>query len=262
MTKLALLMGLAYRGTSKELPGCIPDILATRKKLLTYGYTEQDIGVMTDDSPNPPTRSNMMRALLRLCDISYEDPEVTEIWISYSGHGSYVRDYSGDEDDGRDECLVPLDYETAGMISDDELNSVLALIRQNVRVIWICDACHSETMLDLKYRYIQGVKHAIENQTSKIRCNCLMISGCKDTQTSADTYGLIDPNEYSGAMTAALLFVLDKFEDTITCYRLLKEMRRYLRARKFRQIPQLTCTNKLTEASLFVCHTPRPFIRN
>ena len=70
---------------------------------------------------------------------------------------------NGDEDDSKDECLVPLDYRKSGMISDDFLNRVFSLINKNTRVIAIIDACHSETMLDLPYRYISGNKNVIEN---------------------------------------------------------------------------------------------------
>ena len=31
-----------------------------------------------------------------------------------------------DEDDGKDECLVPLDYKESGLISDDHLNNILS----------------------------------------------------------------------------------------------------------------------------------------
>ncbi len=44
---------------------------------------------------------------------------------SYSGHGSQTRDYSGDERDSMNETLCPTDFDTAGMIVDDELNQLL-----------------------------------------------------------------------------------------------------------------------------------------
>ena len=37
----------------------------------------------------------------------------------HAGHGGSVRDSSGDEEDGKDETMVPVDYETAGQIKDD-----------------------------------------------------------------------------------------------------------------------------------------------
>src|SRR6056300_1435163 len=144
MTKVALLMGLNYRGSEAELGGCINDVLNTGKVLEeVYGYNPDDILYMTDDSEIKPTARNMLAQLIKLSERTYQE-NIEEIWISYSGHGTYIRDLSDDEDDGKDECLVPLDYNESGLISDDHLNNILSLIHPNTRVIVIVDACHSE----------------------------------------------------------------------------------------------------------------------
>ena len=54
-----------------------------------------------------------------------------------------------------------------------------------------------------------------------------MINGCRDDQTSADAW--ID-SQSQGAMTAALLFSLQAYEYNITCFDLLKLMRKYLQS--------------------------------
>ena len=38
-----------------------------------------------------------------------------------AGHGGSVEDTSGDEVDGMDETLCPVDYQESGMITDDEI---------------------------------------------------------------------------------------------------------------------------------------------
>ena len=38
-----------------------------------------------------------------------------------TGHGSYTQDYTGEEGDGRDETIVPVDHETAGHLTDDDI---------------------------------------------------------------------------------------------------------------------------------------------
>jgi hypothetical protein len=43
--------------------------------------------------------------------------------ITYSGHGTWVPDSSGDEPDGRDEALCPHDIATAGPLLDDEIRA-------------------------------------------------------------------------------------------------------------------------------------------
>ena len=262
MTKVALLMGLNYRGSSAELSGCINDVINTGKVLEEiYGYKSEEILYMTDDSEIKPTIKNILDQLAILAKRTINEV-INEVWISYSGHGSYVADRNGDEDDGKDECLVPLDYAQNGVILDDDLNYVLGLFNHDTRVIFIVDACHSETMLDLPYRYVSGNKNVIENSKSNVECNCIMISGCRDNQTSSDAYGINNSKEYSGAMTSALLYVLDKFDYTITCWRLLKEMRRFLKQRKFSQVPQISCKDMLNCTKLFSCVQPKSFIQN
>lgn len=70
----------------------------------------------------------------------------------FSGHGSQQRNYTGDEIDGYDETLCPLDFETQGMIVDDEINATMVKpLPHGVRLHAIIDACHSGTMLDLPF---------------------------------------------------------------------------------------------------------------
>lgn len=45
--------------------------------------------------------------------------------LAHAGHGSQTRDYSGEETDGMNETLCPMDFRQAGEIVDDELNRCL-----------------------------------------------------------------------------------------------------------------------------------------
>ncbi len=65
----------------------------------------------------------------------------------YSGHGYHLPDDNGDEDDGQDEVLCPVDSEskTTNMIRDDELNAQLRQLTGR-QVIVISDSCHSGTL--------------------------------------------------------------------------------------------------------------------
>lgn len=70
----------------------------------------------------------------------------------YSGHGSQEEDIDGDEIDGYDETICPLDYKTNGMIIDDEINyTIVRPLPRGVKLHAIIDACHSGTVLDLPY---------------------------------------------------------------------------------------------------------------
>lgn len=257
MTKLALLIGCNYEGSEAELRGCINDIHATKDVLLKhFQYEESNITLLTDHTADVPTKHNIVKYIMSLAERSYHD-DVTEVWISYSGHGTYTRDTNGDEDDGRDECLVPLDYARQGNIDDDTLNSLLALFHPSVRLVFICDACHSGTILDLPYRYLTSKEATVlENVRCKVKCNAMMISGCRDRQTSADAYDVNDQDQYTGAMTSALLHVLKTYNYTIHVHLLLTEMRKFLRNKRFRQVPQVSSTSPIACHVLFSVQTP------
>jgi len=62
----------------------------------------------------------------------------------FAGHGSQVFDLSGDEPDGLDETLAPVDVlplSSANDIRDDEFGAWLSMVRTDVVVI--LDSCHS-----------------------------------------------------------------------------------------------------------------------
>lgn len=70
----------------------------------------------------------------------------------YSGHGSRQRNHNGDEIDGYDETLCPLDFETQGMMIDDEINATIVKpLPVGVKLHAIIDSCHSGTVLDLPF---------------------------------------------------------------------------------------------------------------
>lgn len=43
------------------------------------------------------------------------------LFMHYSGHGGSVKDHTGDEEDNKDETMVPVDYAKSGQIKDDEI---------------------------------------------------------------------------------------------------------------------------------------------
>lgn len=70
----------------------------------------------------------------------------------FSGHGSQQRDTRGEELDGMNETLCPVDFSTAGMITDDEINdTIVKPLPHGVRLHAVIDACHSGTVLDLSW---------------------------------------------------------------------------------------------------------------
>jgi len=70
------------------------------------------------------------------------------------GHGGQTEDENGDEEDGYDEVIYPVDFKTAGHIVDDEIHyHVVRPLQAGVRLTAIFDSCHSGSVLDLPYIY-------------------------------------------------------------------------------------------------------------
>jgi hypothetical protein len=256
--KRALLCGLNYIGSDSELNGCINDVNNVNIFLKTRDYT--DIKILTDLTETKPTRSNMESAIAWLAkDVKAGDT----LFFHYSGHGTTVKDKSGDESDGRDSVLVPLDYEKAGPITDDWLYSNLTSILPQGVTLWVLmDCCHSGTMLDLEFNiqcksvYIKGSlpsnqnisynssewsnKFAFVQENSKpTTADVFMFSGCWDNDTSADA---TIKNKSQGAFTASFLefIALNPDYSSKRLIHMLKEINCRLTINGFSQRSQLS----------------------
>eukprot|EP00588_Corethron_pennatum_P014066 CAMPEP_0194279434 /NCGR_PEP_ID=MMETSP0169-20130528/13925_1 /TAXON_ID=218684 /ORGANISM="Corethron pennatum, Strain L29A3" /LENGTH=309 /DNA_ID=CAMNT_0039023855 /DNA_START=130 /DNA_END=1059 /DNA_ORIENTATION=- len=152
-TKRAVLIGINYVGQSGQLSGCHNDVLNIQKYIMdVHGFQEENIEVLMDDGYHTsPTRHNITVAYQRIAEVSQSGDAV---FCHYSGHGGKLPDDNGDEDDGYDETLIPVDYEHAGQMRDDELLQRLVLpLRAGVTMFSLMDCCHSGTILDLPYRF-------------------------------------------------------------------------------------------------------------
>ena len=81
---------------------------------------------------------------------------------SILGHGGQTKDLDGDEEDGYDEVIYPVDFRQMGHITDDEMHRIMVRpLQAGVRLTAIFDSCHSGTALDLPYIYsTQGILKA------------------------------------------------------------------------------------------------------
>lgn len=156
----ALLIGINYFGQRGQLRGCINDVKNMSNYLNGYfGYKREDMVILTDDQQNPmsqPTKANILRAMHWLVKDARPNDS---LFFHYSGHGGQTKDLDGDEDDGYDEVIYPVDFRTAGHIVDDEMHRIMvASLQPGVRLTAIFDSCHSGSALDLPYIYsTQGV---------------------------------------------------------------------------------------------------------
>lgn len=244
LQKRALLIGINYlKSKTERLFGCINDVVNMRTMLMRrFGYTAYDIITLRDDSRYMmPTRNNIMRGLYRIAEISTPTSETV---IHYSGHGSFIRDRNGDEPDGMDEVIVPVDYK---IITDDELFSIISKIKGKVLLFF--DSCHSGSVCDLQYsqEYNNGLLiKKINNKKHLSNPNIIMMSGCKDSQTSADTYNA-ESRQSIGAFTDNLVNVLSSTSYPIDMINVYKSVCDRVSLSGYTQSPVFSSSNEQTQ---------------
>lgn len=205
----ALLFGINdYPGDSSDLNGCVNDVYDVKEKLDSL-YPDFVTKIFTDSNATIST-------------FEYELAKEVEklqagdvLLIHYSGHGTYVTDKNGDEQDGYDEALYLYD----GPLIDDDIRGMLEGIPEGATVILIFDCCYSGTItrsVALKkeknrfYPSPVGKKSTgslkIKNRFAKGNdMRWITFSGSGEHQTSADAY---INGRYNGAFTYFLLKLL------------------------------------------------------
>lgn len=153
--KKALLIGINYFGTNNELKGCVNDVKNMSKFLNErFGYRWEDMIILTDDQRSRekiPIRENILRAMQWLTNGARPNDS---LFFHYSGHGGVTKDLDGDEDDGTDQVIYPLDFNQAGHIVDDIMHDIMVKpLPPGCRLTALYDSCHSGTALDLPYVY-------------------------------------------------------------------------------------------------------------
>jgi len=217
------------------------------------------------------------------------------LFFHFSGHGGQTKDLDGDEEDGFDEVIYPLDFETNGHIVDDEMHDIMVkALPPGCRMTAIFDSCHSGSALDLPYIYStegkikepnlaaeagQGLLSAVTSYargdmggvfssvsgliktasgngqkagqyakaTRTSPADVIMWSGCKDSQTSADTS---EAGQATGAMSYAFTTSLNQNPQQ-SYMQLLNSIRDILKS-KYSQKPQLSCSHPIDTNILFI----------
>ena len=252
----ALLFGLNYAHCKEgQLKGCINDVDEISQYI--SNVLQIPIDKYTDDVDIKNTSyDGIIQKLYELAIESYKN-NLEYVWIHYSGHGSFQKDLSGDEKDGNDEGLVPSDYEKKGILIDDVINKVLSNFNPKTKILFICDACHSGTMLDLKYTWNEKRQSKIDNPKCSVKAKTILVSGCMDNQTSADAWNLLDNKKSIGALTASILNVLKRSSQQIyDVFIFVNSVRSELRRNGFSQYPILSSNFDIAnEPSMVPQHT-------
>lgn len=154
-TKTALLVGISeYSKNNIEANDSVwSNIHGTNDvELLVPTLTRQDFSITTLRNKEA-TAIKIRKTFKKFTSFCHEGDLV---YIHFSCHGQPVEDLNGDEPEGWDEALVPIDaqktyqkgvYEGKNHIIDDELNEYLREIRTKVGkngfVYVVVDACHA-----------------------------------------------------------------------------------------------------------------------
>ncbi|CAA0842762.1 Metacaspase-1 [Striga hermonthica] len=103
--KKAVIVGISCRYSHHQLKGCINDAKCMRHLLVNkFLFPESSILMLTEEETDPTKHGDYFV-------------------FHYSSHGSLQRNYNGDEVDGYDETLCPLDYR--GSVNVGGLRQVL-----------------------------------------------------------------------------------------------------------------------------------------
>lgn len=232
INKKALLVGINYINTPYELSGCIDDANRMKNLLTEHGFNS--FNILTDLTPLKATKQNILAEFKNMI-VNAQSGDI--LFFYYSGHGSYTYDRNADEADGKDEMIISCDQQG---VLDDEFKTILSnYLKRDITIVGLFDSCHSGTMFDLKFNYLDSNnydKYTENNKVSECNGNVIMISGCMDSQTSAEAF--ID-NKAQGALTWSFIESINKTPNS-SWRELLKSMRDLLKTNSFSQIPQLS----------------------
>lgn len=152
----ALFIGINYEGQKGELKGCVNDVVNIKNFFEKY-YPIDEKMILTDDieaepeTNDAPTKQNILSAFRWL--VKGAQPG-DSLLLHYSGHGGKVKNHDGTEASGYDQTLLPVDFQEAGQILDDEVHNILCRnLPKGVRLTGIFDCCHSESIMDLPFVY-------------------------------------------------------------------------------------------------------------
>jgi hypothetical protein len=236
---VALLVGINYIGTLKQLYGCINDANLMRGLLISkYAYNSSNISLITDNTEMKPTRANIIEAFTDLLKYSISGDK---LFFFYSGHGTQRPDRNNPNPlDKIAECIYPLD---GNVITDVTFKSIIdANMKPDVSLTAIFDCCFSGTIMNLKHNYLYDNFEntwgtTINDYDSPTNGTVVCISGCLDDQLSEDA--LIN-GKFNGALTWALSTAINSANETLTWAELMENTRSNLATSEFTQLPQFS----------------------
>jgi len=211
LEKYALIIGCSYSQNKNIFLEKSAEEAKEMKNLIikNYGFLESNILLLVDDNNSDsfkPTLSSIKKSLKLLQSYS-EKGRAKFIYIFYTGLGSERRDLEFDlTNDRSSEEIVPIDFESSGSISFDQLKEIfLSNLDKNVTCLIVSDTCNMKSMNSLDYIYNPINRKWINgNKDEKIKANIILISSYIDD----DYFNELDEN---GRICGIIKYCLEKF---------------------------------------------------
>jgi hypothetical protein len=243
MVKKALLIGIEYRNTNKELKGTKNDVKLIKNMLIKdHGFEDKNIiELLESNNGYEPTAENIISNLKHLANILTPNDFFV---LQYSGHGQYIIDKNMDEVDGFDEAIVPLDYRKSGIITDDSINDILSTFKCKTFILF--DTCYSGTMCDLPYTWDidNGYKCITNKKNIMNNKNIIKLASSLDREESFTI--MSDRLMYVGAFTNAFYLSMKTNKNTnLDFMSLVEHINKRITIKGLKQHSVIESSNKL-----------------
>ena len=243
--KYAVVVGLNYPGTSAELRGCVNDAVDWTTLLHAEHY---EVVALLNDAGTKEAILDQLREFTERLDWG------DQLTFTFSGHGTWLPDTSGDEPDARDEALCAADLWEGGLITDDELDLIFSERAFGSHVLMLSDSCHSGSVSRFANLGTSAQKrflHPAVFGEAEVNAHeppvgrgvmrppsvSSLVSGCADNEYSYDAY---IRGRYNGAFTRA---ALDTYQREIQLGNWHEAIREILPSDYYPQTPQLTTSH-------------------
>ena len=122
-----------YTNNMPSLTGCENDAESMRLIAKSRNFTNMKlVGTQA-------TRNAVIMVINRASEV-LENGDT--FFLTFSGHGGWIRDFNSDEEDSRDETWCLYD----GQLIDDELEQMWLKFKSGVRILVVSDSCNSGTV--------------------------------------------------------------------------------------------------------------------
>lgn len=228
-TKRALLVGISDYGNALEDPYKWANISGANDILLLSPLFSEHGYAVTSLVDSQATHANITNALMELAK---ESKKGDVVYIHFSMHGQPFEDLNGDEEDGWDEALIPVDaemlyaegvYEGKNHLLDDELevyfNNIRCKLGPEGQLVVILDACHSGTASRGDDDHIRGTREGFSRSgkvytpdrtketndyfavaTEKEQSSVMFIEACRSYQVNKEVRD-VETNTWYGSLS-------------------------------------------------------------